>query len=112
GPSRGEIRLPLSYTPTNATNPSLGMITRPKRFPCLVGAARPLCRAVLFRGQQGRKPRGLRGVAANRHSVHDSKDGTMIAVEKIRRVVTRIAPELQELIDNSPPEALASIHEI
>jgi len=29
----------------------------------------------------------------------------MIAVEDARRIVTRIAQELQELIDNYPPEA-------
>src|SRR5437016_14091216 len=43
--------------------------------------------------------------------MHDSDDGMMIAMEDARRVVTKIAPELQELIDNSPPEALASLHE-
>jgi len=37
--------------------------------------------------------------------MHDSDDGTMIAVEHARRIVIRIAQQLQKLIDNSPPEA-------
>src|SRR5205823_4209922 len=35
--------------------PSVGMTPRPRRFPCLVRAAGPRCRAVLFRGRQGAK---------------------------------------------------------
>jgi len=37
--------------------------------------------------------------------MYDSGDGTMIAAEDSRRAVIRIAQQLQELIDNYPPEA-------